>query len=113
MEELKQVIVVRKDLKMGKGKTAAQVAHATLTVADKSEHTWEWLGQGQKKSILVCEDEKELLQIFKEAKKAGLPAEIIIDAGRTQVPTGTKTCVGIGPAPGKEIDKITGKLKLL
>lgn len=111
--ELKQVIVVRKDLKLGKGKLASQVAHASISAAEKSKWKREWLKGLQKKSVLKCRDLNELMEIYENAKNVGLPAEIIQDAGRTHIPAGTVTCVGIGPAPEDEIDKITGKLKLL
>ncbi|MFH0860457.1 MAG: peptidyl-tRNA hydrolase Pth2 [Candidatus Altiarchaeota archaeon] len=110
---MKQVIVVRVDLKMGKGKIAAQVSHASLAAADKSPDRGKWVNQGMKKSVLKCEGEKELLQLTQLAKDMGLPTALIEDAGHTQVEPGTKTCVGIGPAPSDRIDKITGRLKLL
>ena len=111
--DLKQVMVVRTDLEMGKGKIAAQVAHAAVTAADKSKYKADWLHQGQQKAVVKVTGEKELLAILKEARDAGLPTALIEDAGHTQIEPGSKTVVGIGPAPEKEIDKITGKLKLL
>jgi PTH2 family peptidyl-tRNA hydrolase len=110
---LKQVIVVRSDLKLGKGKTAAQVAHASISAADKSPWKGEWISEGQKKTVVKCSGEKELLELLKHAGNAKLPTALIEDAGLTQIPAGTKTCLGIGPAPEEQIDKITGKLKLL
>jgi peptidyl-tRNA hydrolase, PTH2 family len=112
-KELKQVIVVRSDLKLDKGKLAGQVAHAAVSAAEKSRWKKDWLAIGQKKSVLKCADLEELLSIYERAKRAGLPAELISDAGRTQIPAGTTTCVGIGPAPEDLIDKFTGNLKLL
>lgn len=109
----KQVIVVRKDLKLGKGKLAAQVAHASVTGAEKSKFKEKWLKEGQKKSVLKCENLDSLLKIYEKAKSSGLPSVLITDAGKTQVPEGTITCIAIGPAPEEKIDKITGKLKLL
>ena len=111
--ELKQVIVVRTDLEMGKGKIAAQVAHAAVIAADKSSYKADWLRRGGQKTVLKVSSEQELIGILLAAKQAGLPVTMVEDAGHTQIPSGTKTCVGIGPAPEKEIDKITGKLKLL
>jgi PTH2 family peptidyl-tRNA hydrolase len=111
--ELKQVIVVRKDLKMGKGKLAAQVAHASVEAAERSEWRKEWLKGFQKKSVLKCNDLDELFEIHNHAREQKLPVSMIKDAGRTEIPPGTVTCVGIGPAPEREIDKVTGKLKLL
>jgi PTH2 family peptidyl-tRNA hydrolase len=112
-KELKQVIVVRSDLKLDKGKLAGQVAHAAVSAADKSKWKRDWIAIGQKKSVLKCASLEELLSIYERAKRAGLPAELISDAGRTQIPAGTTTCVGIGPAPEDLIDKFTGDLKLL
>jgi len=110
--ELKQVIVARKDLNLSKGKLSAQVAHASVSAADKSEWKKNWMRQGQKKSVLKVETLKELIDIFMRAKDSGLPTELIQDMGKTEIPTGTKTCVGIGPAPEEEIDRVTGELKL-
>ncbi|MFH1055146.1 MAG: peptidyl-tRNA hydrolase Pth2 [Candidatus Altiarchaeota archaeon] len=111
--EYKQVIVVRVDLEMGKGKIAAQASHAAVAAADKSQYKRDWYGSGQKKTVVKVSGEKELLKILQEAREAGLPTALIEDAGHTQLEPGTKTCVGIGPAPEAELDKITGKLKLL
>lgn len=110
--ELKQVIVVRKDLKLSKGKMAGQVAHASVSAAEKSKWKLDWLRGLQKKSVLKCSNLNELTEIYEVAKRQGLPTEIIRDAGRTHIPEGTVTCVGIGPAPEDEIDKVTGRLKL-
>ncbi len=118
VKELKQVIVVRTDLKMGKGKLAVQVAHAAVTAADLTRRVrkeWydEWLRQGQKKIVVKVRGPDELKEIFSRACEEGLPAVIIADQGLTQLPPGTVTAVGIGPAPSELIDKITGHLKLL
>jgi PTH2 family peptidyl-tRNA hydrolase len=111
--EYKQTLVVRADLSMKKGKIAAQAAHAAVEAADKSRFTSEWLAEGQMKTVLKVEGEKELMKVLREAQEMGLPTALIEDAGRTQIPAGTKTCVGIGPAPAREVDKVTGELKLL
>lgn len=110
---LKQVIVVRMDVKMGKGKLAGQVAHAAVSAADKSKWRKEWLYDCQMKAVVKCASLEELISLYEKAKRSGLPAELISDAGRTQIPEGTTTCLGIGPAPEEDIDKITGHLKLL
>lgn len=112
-QDLKQAIVVRTDLKMGKGKIAVQVSHASVAAADKSKYKKAWMGQGMKKAVLKCSGEKELFEIMHFAKDYCLPTILIEDAGHTQVVSGTRTCVGIGPAPVADIDKITGHLKLL
>ena len=118
MAELKQVIVARTDLGMGKGKLAAQVAHASLAAVEESmrgNRRWydEWKEQGQGKVVLKAGSESELMELLKKARTMGLPSAIIHDRGLTQLEPGTATCMAIGPAPSAEIDKITGQLKLL
>ena len=119
MTEIKQVIVVRSDLKMGKGKVAAQVAHAALDAAEAARHkhpNWydSWREQGQAKVVVKTDGgEDALIDLQKQARSLGLPSSLIQDKGLTQVEPGTTTCLGIGPGPSGEIDKVTGKLKLL
>lgn len=115
MPNLKQVILVRQDLKLPKGKLSAQAAHASVEAVLKSSSTTvkEWRSQGMAKIVLKVKDEKELLHYFQLAKDSNLTASLITDAGRTVIAPGTKTCVGIGPDDEEEIDKITGKLSLL
>ncbi len=115
---MKQAIVVRSDLKMGKGKVAAQVAHASLSAAESAQQRrpgWYegWKSGGQAKIVLKVESEEALRELLRKAKAAGLPASLIEDRGLTQLEPGTVTCVGIGPAPDADIDGITRKLKLL
>jgi PTH2 family peptidyl-tRNA hydrolase len=109
----KQAIVVRKDLKMSSGKTAAQVAHASVgSLKNTSSNVREsWEREGAKKVVLRVSDKAELLEIKQKAKK--LPTSLVKDAGMTELPPGTMTCLGIGPALDEEIDKVTGSLKLL
>ncbi|MBS7658040.1 MAG: peptidyl-tRNA hydrolase Pth2 [Candidatus Bathyarchaeia archaeon] len=114
----KQVIVVRSDLKMSKGKIAVQVAHAAVSAAEKArnmnEKEWqEWIQEGQKKVVVKVKSLEELLKLMKESEKAGLPTVLIEDKGLTEIPPGTITCLGIGPALSEKIDKITGNLPLL
>lgn len=115
--DFKQAIVVRADLGLGKGKTAAQAAHASLEAYEKTlqkEPRWasDWRERGMAKIVLKIGGEKELLELFEKAKKK-LPVALIIDAGRTQTAPGTKTCLAIGPAPEGAIDEFTKHLKLL
>ncbi len=119
--KMKQVIVIRKDINMSKGKVAAQAAHASceavFKIIDSKNKLWhEWLRlwreEGQMKVVLKVDSEEKLLEIFSKANLMKLPASLIIDAGHTQLPPGTKTAVAIGPAPEDLIDKITGSLKL-
>lgn len=113
-----QVLVVRTDLKMGKGKCCAQVAHASIAAFLKSqERKWgsdyqEWLDEGMQKIVVKVESEKELLQLFEQVKNK-FPAALIADAGHTQITPGSKTCIGIGPAKESELKRYTGHLKLL
>jgi len=112
---MKQVIIFRKDLKMGKGKMAAHAAHASLGSVRVAEEkvVEKWENSGAKKVVLKIEGEKKLREIYKKAKEAKLPCFLVKDAGLTQLKAGTITALGIGPAEEKKIDKITGKLKLL
>ncbi len=111
----KQVILVREDLKLPKGKMSAQVAHASLEAALKSDKkaVEGWREEGAKKVVLKVKDEKDLLKFGEMAEDAGLKSALITDAGHTVVEPGTKTCLGIGPDDEKKIDRITGKLKIM
>ncbi len=113
-DDLKQVILVRADLKLPKGKAAAQVAHASVEAVLRSDSSvvHSWRSQGMKKIVLKVQDEKDLLKYQRLAKRSGLVASVITDAGKTVVAPGTRTCVGIGPAPEDEIDAITGNLSM-
>lgn len=112
---MKQVILVRLDLKMSKGKTATQVSHASVETVQKSAQSklQEWKSVGSKKVVLKVKDEKELIKYQKLAQKAKLKTALITDAAKTHFKEPTKTCLAIGPDDSKKIDKITGKLKLL
>jgi PTH2 family peptidyl-tRNA hydrolase len=114
----KQVIAFRSDLKMSKGKIAAQAGHAAVSAAEEarkhSKEWWKaWIKEGQCKIAVEVKSEKELLELEKQARELALPCALIIDRGLTEVPPGTITCLGIGPAPVEKIDKITGMLPLL
>ena len=111
----KQVIVVRTDIKMGKGKIAAQCAHASVSAIDKSDDSIvkEWKMEGQKKVVLKISGLAELKKIKKECDKAKIANAVITDAGLTQLEPGTITAMAIGPEKENKVDKITGKLKML
>ena len=118
---LKQVIAARKDLNMGAGKLAVQVAHASvscvLLIFGSGNRSWEgwlkkWVEEGQKKIVVKVFSQKELGELYQEATSLGLPTSFINDAGLTQLEPGTATTVGIGPGPDELVDKVTGKLKL-
>ncbi len=112
---MKQVILVRKDLKLPKGKLAAQVAHASLEVALKTERRKmdDWRMAGAKKVVLYVENDKELLKYKQMCDDSGLKTSLITDAGHTVLEPGTMTCCGVGPDDEKKIDSITGKLKMV
>ena len=114
----KQVIAVRTDLGMSKGKLAAQVAHGAVTAAERARVTkqdiWRsWLREGQKKIVVKVTSEEEILDLRRLAVNNDIPQAIIRDAGMTELPPGTMTVIGIGPSKSEEVDKITGELKLL
>ena len=114
---IKQVIAVRTDLKMGKGKIAAQVGHACVLASEMarvSYHDWweAWWG-GQEKVVLKVSSYGDLEHIRREAARLKLPYYMVTDAGHTQLSPGTVTCVSVGPAPERIIDSITGDLPLL
>ncbi len=116
---LKQVLIIRKDLGMRKGKMIAQGAHASLTAAMRATLSDNklfnnWIEHGATKIAVSVDSEDELHEIHHQAKEAGLTTAFVVDKGTTEfqgIPTAT--AVAIGPAPAKEIDKITGELKLL
>jgi peptidyl-tRNA hydrolase, PTH2 family len=112
---VKLVLVVRTDLGMGRGKLAAQVAHAAVAAALSSGTPARdaWLADGQPKVVLRADDEEHLARLVAAATAAGLPVEVVRDAGRTQVPAGTVTCAAVGPAPDDAVDAVTGDLRLL
>ena len=127
MSNYKQVILVREDLKMRKGKAAAQVAHASLdvftsrsTIKDGvmsiklSDADIAWLSNGYTKINLGVSSEEDLLLAYKLALESGIPCSLIIDSGKTEfhgVPT--KTTCAIGPFDSDQIDKITGPTGLV
>jgi PTH2 family peptidyl-tRNA hydrolase len=111
---MKQAIVARRDLGMGEGKLAAQVAHASLSAY---EHTAEdarseWKRGGQKKVVLRVESERALFELQERATVDGLPTGLVRDAGHTQLDPDTPTAVAIGPASDDRVDAITGDLSL-
>ncbi len=115
---LKQVILVRTDLKMSKGKLAAQVAHASVEAALKSKKYKEklfkaWRTIGMKKTILKVKSKEDLFKFKQQAEDSSLITALIQDAGHTEIPAGTYTCLAIGPDQEDKIDKITGALLAL
>lgn len=116
-EPMKMILLIRNDLQMSKGKVAAQCAHAAVSAvqtAGRKAHQClqQWEQDGQAKVTLKVDSEAELLDLIKQARQAGLVAESIKDAGRTQLIPGTRTVGVVGPAPARLVDLITGHLKL-
>ncbi len=114
----KQVIAVRTDLGMSRGKMAVQVAHGSVSAAERARVTkqeeWRaWMREGQKKVAVKVISEEEILELRKQAITHSLPHAIIRDAGMTELPPGTLTVIGIGPAKTESVDKVTKDLKLL
>ncbi len=107
--------MVNQALKLPKGKLAAQVAHAAVGafLEASDDARVDWLDEGMPKVVLAAEDEAALLALQDQALEAGIPCLLVEDAGRTVVPEGTITCLGLGPAPDEDIDRLTGELKLL
>lgn len=113
---MKQVIVVRKDLTMGRGKIASQVAHASVgIVVDNPQNGYiqDWLATGMTKIVVGCDSEDELLQLQEQAKQAGVITCLVTDAGRTEFKEPTRTVIAIGPDQDFRVDELTGDLKLL
>jgi peptidyl-tRNA hydrolase, PTH2 family len=113
---VKLTLVVRADLGMGRGKIAAQVAHAAVAAALAGQGSADfagWLREGQPKVVLTVPGEADLRHVVVAAREAGLPVEVVLDAGRTQVAPGTPTCCAVGPASADRIDAVTGGLPLL
>ncbi|XP_019750668.1 peptidyl-tRNA hydrolase 2, mitochondrial isoform X1 [Hippocampus comes] len=113
----KMTLVVRSDLKMGKGKAASQCAHAAVAAYKQVQRRnpellkmWEYCGQP--KVVVKAPDEDTLVQLLGLAKEMRLPVSLIKDAGRTQIAPGSCTVLGIGPGPSELIDTVSGDLKL-
>jgi len=114
----KMVLVVRQDLKMGVGKIAAQCSHATLGLYKTMVkthpsllHTWEHLGACAK-IVVKCKDENELLMLEQRAEEFQLPTHVVMDAGKTQIASGSLTVLAIC-GPQETMDSVTGHLKLM
>jgi PTH2 family peptidyl-tRNA hydrolase len=114
----KVVLVIRGELRLSPGKAAVQVAHAAVMLALKAEkHRGDafarWLQEGQKKIAVVAPTLTDMIERQIRAAREGIPTVWVDDAGLTEVAPGTRTCLGLGPAPSAALDKITGTLPLL
>jgi PTH2 family peptidyl-tRNA hydrolase len=108
------------------GKMAAQASHATLAcykslsrAARRDPNSAEarilrrWENEGQKKVAVQIKSEEEMMELMGVARSLGVTAEVIADAGRTQIDAGSLTVLGVGPAPEGLVNQVTGHLKLL
>lgn len=126
-QNFKQVIVIRKDLNMRKGKMVAQGAHASMAaildiakniesglLIPKDERYWFWLTGNFKKITVSVNSERELLEIYELAKKANMLSSLILDSGKTEFHgQPTYTAVAVGPDRNENVDLITKNLPLL
>ncbi|MDI6806513.1 MAG: peptidyl-tRNA hydrolase Pth2 [Candidatus Aenigmarchaeota archaeon] len=110
----KQTIILRKDIKMERGKVIAQALHASIGALQlaNNQTVERWQKEGGKKIVLKVGSLKELKELYPKAKALKLPCFLVKNAGLTQLKPGTVTALAIGPAKEDYIDKITGKLKL-
>ncbi|KAK6872633.1 Peptidyl-tRNA hydrolase 2 [Candida tropicalis] len=121
--EVRMTLIVRQDLKMGKGKAAAQCSHAALALYKKITNAnlesynpemvrrWEY-GNGTAKITLQVPNQEEMDLLYAKAISLGINSYIVHDAGRTQIAAGSATVLGLGPAPKRILDEVTGDLKL-
>jgi PTH2 family peptidyl-tRNA hydrolase len=116
--EYKMVIVTRNDLKLSPGKLAVQIAHAAVKCAletKKKRSKWlkKWMDEGSKKVVVKVEGIDDFFSLKEKADRLNVVSFIVTDAGHTEIPSGTKTVFGVGPAPSNIIDQLTGELPLL
>ncbi|HTP53542.1 MAG TPA: aminoacyl-tRNA hydrolase [Thermoplasmata archaeon] len=114
----KMVLVLRGELRLTAGKSAVQAAHAAVMLFQRARSRDAaaldaWLAQGQMKVALEVDTLAELEGLERQARAAGIATAWVEDAGFTEVPPGTRTCLGLGPAPSTALDPITGSLALL
>ncbi len=111
----KQCLIVRSDIRMSCGKICAQAAHAAVLSYEKCDPVIRknWFREGQKKVVLKVSGERDLYELKTIADRAGIAAALVQDAGLTEIPPGTVTALGLGPAKTEDLDRITGDLPLL
>ncbi len=112
------VLILRGELRLTPGKAAVQAAHAAVLLVRRAEgrsrsELDRWLAEGQKKIALRLDTLDEMEEVERRANRTGIPTVWVEDAGFTEVPPGTRTCLGLGPALASKLDPITGELPLL
>lgn len=117
-EEMAMVLVTRRDLKISRGKLAAQCGHAAVECALKAKRETPrsletWRDNGARKVVVEAPSIEALKRLFGEAQAAGIVAYMVRDAGHTEIPAGTVTVVGLGPGPRRSIDALTGGFSLV
>lgn len=114
---MKQVIILRRDLNMRKGKMCSQAAHASVGVFvenQEDDKTKFWLETGMAKIVVGCESEQELMELREKARVEGIMSFLVKDAGKTEFNgEATFTALAVGPDEEEKVDEVTGHLKLL
>lgn len=117
--DTKLILIVRNDLKMGKGKIAAQVGHAVLGIyknnikQKRTDILEKWFNTGEAKVVCKINSERDLYTIKYKAEQMNICTCVIQDAGRTQIAAGSSTVLAIGPDYSNRLNQITSHLKLL
>ncbi|XP_059612727.1 uncharacterized protein LOC132259192 [Phlebotomus argentipes] len=113
------VLIVRTDLKLSKGKTASQCAHAAVMCYEHSLSSGResflraWKLDGQPKVVLRIRSTHDMEKLYSEARSQEITSILVHDAGRTEIPSGTMTVLGLGPDCSDKLKEIVGKLKVL
>lgn len=117
-DEITMVIITRKDLQLSKGKLAAQVGHAVMECVLKADKTTpkildQYRRNGGRKVVLFAKDENEIKRLYGAIAADGITCHLVKDAGHTEIPPGTVTVLGVGPANRSHIDRFTSMLQLV
>lgn len=117
MDDIKQIIVMRRDLKMSRGKEISQGSHASMLFLLRKKSLTKveklWVESGMKKVCVRVDSEQELLDLNKMAKELQLECNLVKDSGKTEFGgISTLTCLALGPDYAHLVDRVTGKLKL-